>query len=39
MYDVDVTGQVAWVDVLRDGDVFVYQAPHGMIPREIRRPV
>ncbi len=39
MYDIDVAGQVAWVDVLRDADVFVYQAPHGMIPREIRRPV
>jgi hypothetical protein len=35
--DIDATGQVAWVDVLGDGDIVVYQAPHGMIPHGIPR--
>jgi hypothetical protein len=35
--DIDAAGQVAWVD-LRDSDIVVYQAPHGMIPRGIPRP-
>jgi hypothetical protein len=35
LYDVDTAEQVAWVDVLRDGDVVVHPAPHCMIPRGI----
>jgi hypothetical protein len=38
MREIDVAGQVAWVDVLRDGQVAVYHAAHGMIPRGLPRP-
>jgi hypothetical protein len=36
--EIGQAGHVAWIDVLRDGDIVVFHAPHGAIPVEIPRP-
>jgi hypothetical protein len=35
--DISAARQVAWIDVLRDGNVAVYTAPHGVIPNGLPR--